>query len=97
MKLQEWRDCAPDYTMSTPGVFSLDQVKAVQGGGKAQLGLHVQNPSGLSGLKLIVAYNPAVVTGLSVEPAAGAAGFNLQTHDDGAGMLRIALASSGAR
>ncbi len=75
-----------------PVLLSLDSVRG-KPGEVVQLLLRAENLSDWAGGEFLVVYDPGVVEDIvDVEAAGLGSGFAVQYHDDGTGLLRIALA-----
>jgi hypothetical protein len=77
-----------------PVVISLDDVNGVPGG-TVQTVLRGENLLNYAGAEILIAYDADVVDEIvQVEPTGLASDFALQYHDDGEGLLHVALASN---
>lgn len=77
---------------SQPVRLTIDSVTGAPGATVAA-NLRADNLVSWAGGKLVIAYDPAVIAGVTGVAATGLAqGFSVQYHDDGAGLLTIALA-----
>ena len=77
----------------SPVTVSLDDVSGMPGE-TVQTMLHIENSSGWAGGEFAIAYNTAIIDGITVAKAGLANDLNLEFHDDGSGLVRIAIASS---
>jgi murein DD-endopeptidase MepM/ murein hydrolase activator NlpD len=76
-------------------ILSLDDAKGLPGA-VITTTLRVQNLSGCTGAEFTIVYDRALVSGITDVTATGlATGFDSEYHDDGAGMLRVALTEEG--
>jgi hypothetical protein len=76
-------------------ILSLDDAKGLPGA-VITTTLRVQNLSGCTGAEFTIVYDRALVSGIIDVTATGlATGFDSEYHDDGAGMLRVALTEEG--